>query len=100
MLLREHICCGLCYGSEANCYDQLRFTKHSFHKFGKILQETGGLKDTVHVTLEKSFAMFLHVLVHNLKFHVIKGIYIRSTETISRHSAMVLNGILRLRMIS
>lgn len=40
--------------------------------------------------------MFLHVITHNLKFRVIRGIYIRSTETISRHFSTVLNGILSL----
>lgn len=48
------------------------------------------------MTVEELLAMFLHVLAHNLKFHVIKGIYIQSTKTISRHFFMTLNGILRL----
>lgn len=37
--------------------------------------------------------MFLHVIAHNLNFCVINGIYIPSTETISRHFSIVLNGI-------
>lgn len=48
------------------------------------------------MTVEESLSMFLHVIAHNLKFRVIKVIYIRSTETISRHFSMLLNGILRL----
>lgn len=36
-MLRKHIYRRLFYGSEANCYDQLRFTKHVFHKFVNIL---------------------------------------------------------------
>lgn len=94
--LRKHIFRHLFYRSEANCYVQLRFTKQAFHKFVKILREKGGLSDTTHVTVEESLPMFLHVIAHNLKFRVIKVIYIRSTETISRHFSMLLNGILRL----
>lgn len=37
VLLRGHICRCLYRESEANSYDQLQFTKHSFHKFVKIL---------------------------------------------------------------
>lgn len=37
------------------------------------------------MTVEESLAMFLYVIAHNLKFHVIKGIYIQLIETISKH---------------
>lgn len=51
-----------------------------FTNIVKILREKGGLNDTVHVTIEESLAMFLYVFAHNLKFRIIEGIYIRSTE--------------------
>lgn len=48
------------------------------------------------MTVEEAVVMFLHVLAHNMKFRIIKGVYIRSTETISRHFGMVLNAVLKL----
>lgn len=56
----------------------------------------GGLRDTNHVTVEQSLAMFLYVIAYNLKSRVIRGIYIRSTETISMHFSIVLNRIVSL----
>lgn len=49
-----------------------------------------------HVTVEEAFTMFLHVLAHNLKFVVVKGVYIHSPKTIHRHFGMVLNALFKL----
>lgn len=36
----------------------------------------------IHVIVEESLTIFLHVLAHHLKFRVIKCMYIRPIETI------------------
>lgn len=61
-----------------------------------IFYEKARTSDMKHVKLEESLAMFLHPLARNLKFWVIKSIYIWSTERIIRHILLVLNGILKL----
>lgn len=85
VLLTQHICRRLYQGSEVNCYDQLGLMKHFFQKFVHILCEKGRLHNTVYVAIKESLTMFLHVFIHNIQFRGIKGMYIWSTETISRH---------------
>lgn len=61
-----------------------------------MLREKMRLYDRSHVTVEEAFATLFHVLAHNLKYRVIKGFYISSTETFSRQFGMVLTTVLKL----
>src|SRR3954467_12342485 len=48
------------------------------------------------VCCEEQVAMFLHILAHHSKNRVIKFLFKRSGETVSRYFNLVLNGVLRL----
>jgi len=57
-------------GTNKDCIKQSRLSKNAFFNLCRILQEKGGLVRTRNVPTTEAVAMFLHILVHNLKYRV------------------------------
>ncbi|ONI27393.1 hypothetical protein PRUPE_1G083600 [Prunus persica] len=68
-------------GGEVNCIEQLQVSKNVFKSLCTILQGSGGLTQTRNVSIKESVAIFLNILLHNLKFRVIGFVYYYSEET-------------------
>ncbi|KAL8465036.1 hypothetical protein ACS0TY_034495 [Phlomoides rotata] len=86
----------LCEVSDADCRDQLRMDRASFHKLCFILQSVCGLKSSRRVCVSEKVAMFLSILSHHTKNRCVKFAFKRSGETVSKHFHAVLNSVLRL----
>ncbi|KAL0556335.1 hypothetical protein IC582_004848 [Cucumis melo] len=61
-----------------------------------LLRTIAGLMSTEVVHVEEMVAMFLHILVHDVKNRVIQREFMRSGETISSHFSIVLLVVIRL----
>ncbi|XP_050946534.1 uncharacterized protein LOC127151158 [Cucumis melo] len=60
-----------------------------------LLRTVSGLSSTEIVDVEEIVAMFLPVLAHDVKNHVIQREFVRSGETVSRHFNLVLLAVVR-----
>jgi hypothetical protein len=78
------------------CIDQLRMDIRSFKLLCVLLRNEGKLKEDGIVSVEEQVAMFLHILAHHSKNRVIKFLFKRSGETVSRYFNKVLNSIIRM----
>ena len=87
----------LVYENDTTCIENLRMNTRSFTNLCGMLKTTGRLKDTKNMLVDEQVAMFLHILAHHVKNRVIKFIFRRSGETISRHFKLVCNAIIRLQ---
>uniref|UniRef100_A0A9I9EGH5 DUF8040 domain-containing protein n=1 Tax=Cucumis melo TaxID=3656 RepID=A0A9I9EGH5_CUCME len=63
-----------------------------------LLRIIVGLTSTEFVDVEEMVAMFLHILVRDVKNRVIQREFMRSSKTISRHFNMVLLAVIRLQL--
>ncbi|CAJ2651696.1 unnamed protein product, partial [Trifolium pratense] len=81
---------------DAVCVNHLRMDIRSFRILCCLLRNEGKLKEDGLVCIEEQVAIFLHILAHHSKNRVIKFLFKRSGETVSRYFNLVLNGILRL----
>ena len=88
---------GLINQNDQTCVDQLRMNIRSFHLLCVLLRNDGRLKEDGLVSVEEQVAMFLHILAHHSKNRVIRFMFKRSGETVSRYFNLVLNAILRLQ---
>ncbi|KAA0055632.1 retrotransposon protein [Cucumis melo var. makuwa] len=70
--------------------------KRTFAILCHLLKNVAGLSSTKIVDVEEMVAMFLHVLVHDVKNRVIQREFVRSGETVSRHFNIILLAVLRL----
>ncbi|KAA0026210.1 putative nuclease HARBI1 [Cucumis melo var. makuwa] len=61
-----------------------------------LLKTVTSLSSTEIVDVKEMVAMFLHILVHDVKNCVIQREFIRSGETISRHFNLILLVVVRL----
>lgn len=95
-MAREIYLRRLYYGNNRVCKEQLRLSQHSFTILCANLREQGGLRDSIHVTVEEAVAMFLYVLALNLNNRKVSFDFIRSGETVSRYFNIVLRAILKL----
>ncbi|KAL8498690.1 hypothetical protein ACS0TY_021867 [Phlomoides rotata] len=86
----------LCEVSDANCRDQLRMDRATFHKLCFILQSVCGLKSSMRVCVPEKVAMFFSILSHHTKNRCVKFAFKRSGQTVSKHFHAVLNSVLRL----
>ncbi|KAL8515262.1 hypothetical protein ACS0TY_014101 [Phlomoides rotata] len=75
----------LCEVSNADCRDQLRMDRATFHKLCFILRSVCGLKSSRRVCVSKKVAMFLSILSHHTKNRCVKFAFKRSGETVSKH---------------
>ncbi|TYK07720.1 retrotransposon protein [Cucumis melo var. makuwa] len=61
-----------------------------------LLRTVSVLSSIEIIDVEEMVAMFLHVLAHDVKNHVIQRKFVRSGETVSRHFNLVLLVVVRL----
>ncbi|KAL0445649.1 UNVERIFIED_CONTAM: hypothetical protein Slati_1692800 [Sesamum latifolium] len=80
--------------SDVKCVDNLRMSRNAFGHLCQILENSGGLRVTRHLTVSEQVAIFLSVLAHHKKNCVVKHDFIRSGRTISKHFHSVLRAVL------
>ncbi|KAL0284841.1 UNVERIFIED_CONTAM: hypothetical protein Scaly_2837200 [Sesamum calycinum] len=61
-----------------------------------LLEHSGGLSSTKHVTVAEQVAMFLSVIAHHKKNCVVKHDFLRSGRTVSKHFHVVLNTVYKM----
>lgn len=83
-------------GRPNNSIDQIRMTQECFVTYCKLLRGRGGLKDTMHMSVEEQIVLFLHTLGHNVRNQVIAFRFSQSQETVSRYWNAVLKATLKL----
>ncbi|XP_063945568.1 protein ALP1-like isoform X2 [Daucus carota subsp. sativus] len=94
---RIHYVDRLVKQSDDMCIKNLRMDMKTFHKLCFTLESRGYIRDTKYMNVTEQVAVFLYILAHHEKMSVLSTNFQRSTETISRHVHMVLNGVLRLQ---
>ncbi|XP_071685445.1 uncharacterized protein [Lolium perenne] len=83
--------------NDVETIQMLQMRRAPFYALVKTFRTRGPLTDSIHTSVEKQFAMFFHVVVHNQRFRVIHSTFRRSTGTISRYFQQVLYAIGELR---
>ncbi|KAA0054567.1 retrotransposon protein [Cucumis melo var. makuwa] len=94
--IRELAYFRMIHGSDLVCRQSTRMDRRTFAILCHLLRNVAGLSSTEIVDVEEMVAMFLHVLAHDVKNHVIQREFVRSGETVSRHFNIVLLAVLRL----
>ncbi|KAL0413108.1 UNVERIFIED_CONTAM: hypothetical protein Sradi_1512500 [Sesamum radiatum] len=82
--------------SDSSCLRNLRMDRNAFGRLCYILEHSGGLTTTKHVTMSEQVAMFLSIIAHHKKNCVVKHDFLRSGRTVSKHFHAVLNTIYKL----
>ncbi|XP_041999625.1 uncharacterized protein LOC121749079 [Salvia splendens] len=85
--------------SDRSCVDNLRMDRNTFGRLCRILRDRVGLFDQKFVTVEEQVAMFLSILSHHKKTRVVGHDFMRSSETVSKYTHVVLRGVLTLHDI-
>ncbi|KAL0296218.1 UNVERIFIED_CONTAM: hypothetical protein Sradi_6673900 [Sesamum radiatum] len=70
--------------------------RNAFGRLCYLLEHSGGLSSTKHVTVAEQLAMFLNVIEHHKKNCVIKHDFLRSRRTVSKHFHVVLNTVYKM----
>ena len=91
---RRDILDSLINQDDQTCVYQLHMDIRSFRLLCVLLRNDGRLKEDGLVSVEEQVAMFLHILAHHSKNHVIRFMFKRSGETVSRYFNLVLNVVL------
>ncbi|KAL0319841.1 UNVERIFIED_CONTAM: hypothetical protein Sradi_5245600 [Sesamum radiatum] len=79
--------------SDSSCLRNLRMDRNAFGRLCYILEHSGGLTTTKHVTMSEQVVMFLSIIAHHKKNCVVKHDFLRSGRTVSKHFHAVLNTI-------
>uniref|UniRef100_A0A453JNE2 DUF8040 domain-containing protein n=1 Tax=Aegilops tauschii subsp. strangulata TaxID=200361 RepID=A0A453JNE2_AEGTS len=79
------------------CVNMLRLGRGPFFRFCKLFRDRKLLEDTIHLSIEKQVAMFLHIVGHNVRNRIIGGNFGRSGEVVSRYFKKVLHAVGELR---
>ncbi|KAA0040792.1 retrotransposon protein [Cucumis melo var. makuwa] len=82
--------------SDLVCQQSTRMDRRTFAILCHLLRNVAGLSSTEIVDIEEMVAMFLHVLVHDVKNRVIQRKFVRFGETVSRYFNIVLLIVVRL----
>ncbi|XP_041994584.1 uncharacterized protein LOC121744936 [Salvia splendens] len=85
--------------SDRSCVDNLRMDRNTFGRLCRILRDRVELFDQKFVTVEEQVAMFLSILSHHKKTRVVGHDFMRSSETVSKYTHVVLRGVLTLHDI-
>ncbi|XP_048613361.1 uncharacterized protein LOC125587205 [Brassica napus] len=85
----------LMYESDQQCYDIFRMNQKTFEALCKMLAERYGLKETHHVYIEESVAMFLETVGQDKTKMDIAARYQRSVDTVQRKLDEVLSALLK-----
>lgn len=79
-----------------DCINNLRMDRNTFGRLCILLRERTGLIDGRWVKVEEQVAMFLGVLAHHSKNHIVGFTFRRSLQTISHYIHSILSSILQL----
>ena len=93
---REEYINSVQHGTETHCVNQLRMKPIAFHHLCHILTEGDHVCPTIHMSVTEQVFIFLHIIGHNVRFHVMGSRIYRSTETVYRYFKVVLRGVLKL----
>ncbi|KAL8507880.1 hypothetical protein ACS0TY_018433 [Phlomoides rotata] len=85
--------------SDEDCKNVLRMDRVTFSRFCNLLQTSGGLTNSKHVTVKEKVAIFLCILAHHTKNRFVRYKYKRSGQTISKHFHSVLQCVLKLHSL-
>jgi hypothetical protein len=85
------------HNNDHRCVELLRMRRAPFFQFCDLFRNRGLLRDSINSNIEEQVAMFLLVVGHNQRFRVLKPIFRRSLETISRYFQEVLYAVDELR---
>ncbi|KAL0395388.1 UNVERIFIED_CONTAM: hypothetical protein Slati_4505000 [Sesamum latifolium] len=83
--------------SGVKCVDNLRMSRNAFGHLCQILENSGALRGTRHLTISEQVAIFLNVLAHYKKNCVVKHDFIHNGRTISKYFHSVLSAVLRVQ---
>lgn len=67
----------LYYENDRVCREQLRLSKDAFNSLCKNFSEIGGLREIRRIMIKEAVVMFLYILGHNLKNHVVSFQFMR-----------------------
>ncbi|KAL0314935.1 UNVERIFIED_CONTAM: hypothetical protein Sangu_2337900 [Sesamum angustifolium] len=70
--------------------------RNAFGRLCYLLEHSGGLSSTKHVTVAEQVAMFLSVIAHHKKTCVVKHDFLRSGRTVTKHFYVVLNTVYKM----
>ena len=93
---REEYINSVLHGTERHCVNQLRMKPITFHHLCHILTEGEHVRPTIHMSVTEQVFIFLHIIGHNVRFHVMGSWIYRSTETVYRYFKVILRGVLKL----
>ena len=93
---REEYINSVLHGTETHCVNQLRMKPIAFHHLCHILSEGDHIRPTIHMSVTEQVFIFLHIIGHNVRFHVMGSRIYRSTETVYRYFKVVFRGVLKL----
>ena len=93
---REHYINSILHESETHCVSQIRMKPIIFHQLCDILTEGDHICPTVNMSVREKVLIFVHIIGHNVRFHVIGSWFHRSTETVHRYFKVILRGVLKL----
>ena len=93
---REEYINSILHGSERHCVNQIRMKSIAFHHLCHILTEGEHVCPTIHMSVTEQVFIFLHIIGHNVRFHVMGSQIYRSIETVHRYFKVVLRGVLKL----
>ncbi|KAL2235777.1 UNVERIFIED_CONTAM: hypothetical protein Sindi_1309900 [Sesamum indicum] len=82
--------------SDELCLRNLRMDRNAFGRLCYMLQSSGGLTPTKHLSVPDQVAIFLSIVSHHKKNSVVKHDFIRSGRTIHKHFHHVLNSVIKL----
>ena len=93
---REHYINSILYGNERLCVSQIRMKPIAFHQLCHILIEGEHVCLTIHMSIMKQVLIFLHIIGHSVRFHVIGSRFHRLIKTVHRYFKFNLRGVLKL----
>ncbi|KAL0460989.1 UNVERIFIED_CONTAM: hypothetical protein Slati_0726100 [Sesamum latifolium] len=82
--------------SDSSCLRNLRMDCNAFGRLCYILEHSGGLTSTKHVTVPEQVAMFFSIITHHKKNCIVKHDFQRPGRTVSKHFHAVLNTIYKM----
>ncbi|KAL8501368.1 hypothetical protein ACS0TY_020783 [Phlomoides rotata] len=85
--------------SDEDCKNVLRMDRVTFSRFCNLLQTSGGLTNSKHVTVKEKVAIFLCILAHHTKNRFVRYKFKRPGQTISKHFHFVLQCVLKLHSL-
>ncbi|GFP87739.1 putative nuclease harbi1 [Phtheirospermum japonicum] len=72
---------------------------NAFDRLCYLLESVGGLLPSRDILVSEQVALFLSVLAHHQKNRVVKHVFSRSGQSVSKHFHLVLDAVLRLHLI-